>query len=80
VTSFQWGSDGSRAALRFGSPHMEEGVTSGGARHGNVGRAGGGGSGVRLGTTREMVQMSRFTRMAGSATGLAKGFRPKSRI
>jgi hypothetical protein len=47
VTSFQWGSDGGRAALQFGSPHVEEGAASGGARRGNVGRAGGGSSGVR---------------------------------
>jgi hypothetical protein len=45
--SFQWVSDGGRAALRFGSPHTEEGVASDGARHGNAGRAGGGGSDVR---------------------------------
>jgi hypothetical protein len=77
VTSFQWGSDGSRAALRFGSPHMEEGVTSGGARHGNVGRAGGGGSGVRLGTTREMVQMGRFTRMGRLGNWAGEGFQAK---
>jgi hypothetical protein len=43
ATSFQWGSDGGRAALQFGSPHAEEGATSGGARRGNAGRASGGG-------------------------------------
>jgi hypothetical protein len=45
--SFQWGSDGGRAALRFGSPCVEEGVASDDARRGNADRAGGGGSGVR---------------------------------
>jgi hypothetical protein len=45
--SFQWGSDGGRAALRFGSPRVEEGVARGGARRGNAGLAGGSGSGMR---------------------------------
>jgi hypothetical protein len=36
ATSFQWGNDGNRAALRFGSPHTEEGTASDGARHGNA--------------------------------------------
>jgi hypothetical protein len=39
--------EGGRAALRFSSPHTEEGTASGGARRGNTDRAGGGGSGVR---------------------------------
>jgi hypothetical protein len=33
--SFEWGSDGGQAALRFGSPCTEEGAASGDARHGN---------------------------------------------
>jgi hypothetical protein len=45
ATLFQWGSDGSWAALQFGSPQAEEGAASGGARRGNAGRAGGGDSG-----------------------------------
>jgi hypothetical protein len=47
ATSFLWGSDGGRAALRYGSPRAEEGTASGGAQHGNAGQVGGGGSGVR---------------------------------
>jgi hypothetical protein len=47
ATSFQWGSDGGWAALRFGSPRAEEGTASGGTRCGNAGWASGGGSGVR---------------------------------
>jgi hypothetical protein len=39
--------EGGRAALRFGSRRVEEGMASGGARRGNAGRAGGGASGVR---------------------------------
>jgi hypothetical protein len=39
--------EGGRAALRFGSPCMEEGAASGGARCGNADRASGGGLGVR---------------------------------
>jgi hypothetical protein len=45
ATLFQWGSDGGWTALQFGSLQAEEGVASGGARHGNAGRAVGGGSG-----------------------------------
>jgi hypothetical protein len=37
--------EGGRAALRFGSPCIEEGATSSGARRGNADRAGGSGSG-----------------------------------
>jgi hypothetical protein len=67
VTSLQWGSDGGRAALRFGSPRVEEGAASGGTRRGNSGWAGGGGSGVR----------SSLAKWAGLAAGLAKCFRAK---
>jgi hypothetical protein len=61
--SFQWGSDGGRAALRFGSSRVEEGTASSGTQRGNSGRAGGGGSRVRWGTTWERGQTGRFSRM-----------------
>jgi hypothetical protein len=47
----------------FGSPRTEEGAASGGAWHGNAGRAGGGGSGVRKKeTTPEVGQVGRNAR------------------
>jgi hypothetical protein len=38
--------EGGRAALRFGSPRVEEGAASSGLRRGSAGRGGGGGLGV----------------------------------
>jgi hypothetical protein len=39
--------EGGWATLRLGSPCMEEGAASGGARRGSADRAGGGGSGIQ---------------------------------
>jgi hypothetical protein len=41
ATSFQWGSDGGRAAPWFGSPRAEEGAARGGTQCSNAGRPGG---------------------------------------